>query len=112
MGVAIKVPRPAPQTRPGSMRVVSEKQPPFRTSGIADSDPRAFLRRLEPRQFEDAIGVVITSDQPLSASQGLKDLRATRPVCTGCKIAEMPDLIVSADNVVPTLDQSRVVIID
>ncbi|WP_313898822.1 hypothetical protein [Methylobacterium sp. E-045] len=31
---------------------------------------------------------------------------------TGCKIAEMPDVVVRADNVVPTLDQSRVVIIE
>jgi hypothetical protein len=50
------------------MRVVSKKQPPFRTSGIAYSDARTFLRRFRPRQLEDAIGVVISSDQPLSAA--------------------------------------------
>ena len=94
------------------MRVMCEKQPPFSAIGIAYSDPRSFLRRFHPRQFKNPIGVVIAADQPLSASQGLEDLRAAPPARSGSEIAEMPDVVVRADNVVPTLDQSRVVVIE
>ncbi|WP_156462956.1 hypothetical protein [Methylobacterium sp. Leaf93] len=55
---------------------------------------------------------MIAADQPPSAFQDLKEIRAAHPARSGGEIAEMPDVIVGADNVVPTLDQSRVVIID
>jgi len=71
---------------------------------------RAFEKRIGPGQVQHPVGVVVAADQPIDAVEAGEDLGATRPARAGGKVAQVPDLVLGADGLVPACDQGSIVL--
>ena len=91
------------------MGVVGEKEPPFRSHLVVNGQTDRLDGRIAPGKLEHAIGVVVAAHQSLAPVQALEHGTAMGTVGVGREIADMPNLVVDADGVVPARDQDLVV---
>ena len=109
MRVPVEVTRPAPQAWPSPMSVVREEEPPFRSVLVVNNEPQAFDRRIAPGQIENAVGIMVAANEALAPVQPCEDIAAIGAAGIGGEVAEMPDIVIRGDDLVPGGDERLIV---